>query len=71
MFLNKRMKRLRKSKNLTQKELATLAGVSQGFISSCEKGKQMPSLKTLDRIAKVLEVPPNKLIDGRKRRSPS
>lgn len=68
MFLYKRMKRLRKSKKLTQRELASLAEVSQGFISLCEQGKQTPSLRTLGRIAESLDIPPQQLIDSRKKR---
>lgn len=45
----------RKAKGLTQVELAKAVGVSQGLISTYEKGAHVPE-KTLVRIAEVLNV---------------
>lgn len=44
----------RKSKGMTQKELATLSGITQGDISKLENGSANPSIKTLQRLAKAM-----------------
>ena len=44
----------RMEQDLTQKELAEKSGVRQSNISRIEKGQAMPSLATLDKIAKAL-----------------
>ena len=41
----------RKDKNITQKELADLTGITQGDISKIENGNANPSLKTLKELA--------------------
>lgn len=44
----------RAAKNLTQKELAALTGITQSDISKLENGNGNPSLKTLERLAEGL-----------------
>ena len=44
----------RKSKGMTQKELASLSGITQGDISKLENGSANPSIKTLQRLAKAM-----------------
>ena len=46
----------RKNSGLTQKELADRAGMAQGDISKLEKGNGNPSLKTLQRLAKAMDM---------------
>ena len=41
----------RKYKNITQKELSDLTGITQGDISKIENGNANPSLKTLKKLA--------------------
>ena len=41
----------RKDKNITQKELSDLTGITQGDISKIENGNANPSLKTLKKFA--------------------
>lgn len=41
-------------RTLAAKELATLAGVSYSTVSDSIQGRKMPSVKTLEKIAKVL-----------------
>lgn len=41
----------RKSQNLTQKQLAELAGIDQGDISKLENGLRNPTVQLLKRIA--------------------
>ena len=45
---------LRKTKGLTQEELAHRATVNQTYLSDIERGKRNPSLLVLNRIAKAL-----------------
>ena len=48
-----RLKELRENKNLTQKEVAHLVGVSRTSINNYESGDQNPMLDTLVRMVKV------------------
>ncbi len=41
----------RSARNLTQKELAEIAGITQSDISKLENGNANPSLRTLERLA--------------------
>lgn len=68
MFISKIIiKDLRKNKNLTQKQLAQKAGLSQSTISDLEDGTKSPRLKTLDKIATALEIPTHELFITNKR----
>ncbi|MGB9826072.1 MAG: helix-turn-helix domain-containing protein [Desulfofundulus sp.] len=55
-MFSERLKEARKKKNLLQKELATLLGVSRTTVTSWENGTRVPEFETLRRIADVLEV---------------
>lgn len=50
------LKQLRKERELTQKQLADQAKISQQTISAIEKGKMDPSLKIVAAIAVVLGI---------------
>lgn len=50
-----RLKLKRVEKGLTQKELADMVGVGQGFISDYETGRYFPRKKVLDKLAQALE----------------
>ncbi|TNC25775.1 cupin domain-containing protein [Amycolatopsis alkalitolerans] len=52
-----RIRDYRVSRGLTVRELATRAGVSSGLISQVERGIADPSLETMRKIARVLEIP--------------
>ena len=47
---------LRKIRNLSQRQLAGRMGVPRTYISKIENGKAMPTLSSLDRLAKALQV---------------
>ncbi len=64
MLLGLKIRNLRKERKLTQRQLAKKAGISNTFLSDIERGRSNPSLKTLHRIAAVLEVEPYLLIAG-------
>lgn len=46
--------KLRLELDLTQEELARRAGVPQSVVARLESGRHLPSLRSLDRIAKKL-----------------
>jgi len=48
------LRKLRNEAGLTQRELATLAGVSQAHIAKIERGSVDPRLSTVNRILQVL-----------------
>ncbi|EFP61864.1 XRE family transcriptional regulator [Erysipelotrichaceae bacterium AF15-26LB] len=53
--MGKKINRLRVEKNLTQNELANMAGVHKNFICIIENGVQNPSLLSLYHIIRVLD----------------
>ncbi|RWK40098.1 helix-turn-helix transcriptional regulator [Mesorhizobium sp.] len=52
-----RLKALRNWRRLTQAELATTVGVSQGFLSDLESNRRKPSAQTSAMLAKALDIP--------------
>lgn len=55
--IGEKIKFLRKNKlNITQSELAELVGISKSFMSDIENQRTYPSVKTLDKLAKILDV---------------
>lgn len=52
----KRLKKIRKSKGLTQKELADKIGINKSYVSRYEKGEHLPSLVIFEWICQALEV---------------
>jgi transcriptional regulator with XRE-family HTH domain len=46
----------RKSSGLTQKQLADRTGIAQGDISKIENGNANPSLRTLKRLARAMDM---------------
>ena len=62
MDLSKNLKKYRKEKELTQKELAQKIGVSTITIQNYENNRREPNINTLKEIAKALGVPINDLL---------
>ncbi|MEO5949844.1 MAG: helix-turn-helix transcriptional regulator [Candidatus Saccharimonadales bacterium] len=50
------LSKMRKQLRYTQKEVADLAGLNPNYYAKVERGDGIPSLKTLRKIAKVLNV---------------
>ena len=57
-----RIKIARVQLGLAQTDAARKAGISSNYLSLIERGKKIPSLKTLSRLASVLEIPMASLI---------
>lgn len=53
----------RMKKNLSQEELALSAGLSRNSIWKIETGKVSPTIETLDKIARALEIDFSTLTD--------
>jgi len=56
-LLGARIKELRKSRKLSQEELAELIGVEPQHMSRIESGRSYPSLDRLEKISIALRVP--------------
>lgn len=50
------LKKIRTKKKISQGRIAKELGVSRGFISTIENGKTNPTLSTIAKIAKAIEV---------------
>jgi HTH-type transcriptional regulator, competence development regulator len=61
MAVGKRIKELRKIRNLTQKEFADRINVSPQVVSNWEREYTKPNSEDIERIAKNLEINPNYL----------
>ena len=57
------LKDLRKNKNLTQQQAASLIGVRQTAIAAWEKGSSLPKTQNLPKIAKTYGVTIYELLD--------
>ena len=62
IIFGKRLKAMRKGRKMTQEELADKLGLHNSYIGLLERGERIPSLLTLDRIAKYFGVKPADLI---------
>ncbi len=54
----------RKGANIKQYQLANKVGVTPVYMSQLENNKKLPSIKTLFKISKELNVDPDQLIQG-------
>lgn len=63
MNIGDKIKAKRREGGLTQSELADKVGISRNYISDLENGRYIPSVKTLSKIASVLGIDLNFLIE--------
>jgi transcriptional regulator with XRE-family HTH domain len=61
--VGERIRFLRKLRGFTQEALAEKAEISVTFIGLTERGKNIPSITTLDRIATALSVKLSEMLD--------
>ncbi|TYP49220.1 helix-turn-helix domain-containing protein [Thermosediminibacter litoriperuensis] len=54
--IGKRIRQIRLQRDLTQEELGERANLHYSYIGQVERGDKIPSLKTLSKIAKALNV---------------
>ena len=62
--IGENIKKVRKQKHMTQRELAEALGMRDAAISKYEKGIVTPPLETLKQLADVLQVPIAYLLSG-------
>ncbi len=65
-----RMRSVRTALKLTQAQVADQAGIDFSFYGQIERGKNIPSLKTLLAIARALNVEPAQLLPGKASNNP-
>lgn len=63
MSVGEQIKKCRNKIKISQKELGEKLGVSQAMIAQYESGKRLPKFETIQKIAKVLNVPANVLME--------
>jgi transcriptional regulator with XRE-family HTH domain len=56
------LREYRERSDISQEALALEAGIDRTFVSLLERGKRQPTLTTLFRLAKVLDVSPTTLV---------
>jgi transcriptional regulator with XRE-family HTH domain len=61
--MGRTLKRIRKSKGLSQYALAKAAGVSREYLRTLEAGKSDPTVGMLQRLADALGVPLTELLE--------
>ena len=64
MLTGEKIKKTRKQKKMTQKQLGELCGIADSNIRKYENGKQNPKFETLAKIAKALDVSIIELLDN-------
>lgn len=57
MILSERLRAIREQKRLSQGQIEKRTGLKRCYISRIENGHTIPSLATLERMARALEVP--------------
>ncbi len=62
-IIQENIRKFRKQQNLTQEKLSELCGISTDYLSEIERGKKIPSLKRLIKIAETLNVPMGKFFE--------
>ena len=57
MPIGKKLKKIRESKNLSQGDIEKRTGLLRCYTSRVENGYTIPSVETLEKYARALEVP--------------
>ncbi|MGI8668963.1 MAG: helix-turn-helix domain-containing protein [Aridibacter sp.] len=56
-LFGKRLRKIRRSRDLTQESLAEILGISVEFISNMERGVNAPSFETIEKLAQAFDLP--------------
>jgi transcriptional regulator with XRE-family HTH domain len=59
--IGRNIRRSRVVQDMTQKEMAAMLGISQGYVSRVERGKKTPSIHKLELFSQALNVPVSEL----------
>jgi len=57
MLIGDRIRAIREAKNLSQHDVEERSGLKRSYISRVENGHTVPSVETLEKFARALEVP--------------
>jgi transcriptional regulator with XRE-family HTH domain len=71
MPIGERLRQLREEKCFSQSDLEKASGLLRSYISRVEHGRIVPSLETLERLAKALNVPLYRLFCSEKVTAPT
>ena len=63
-LFGKRVRELRKEKNLTQEQLAELIGIDPRNIIKIENAQTFPRIQTLEKLLQVFEISPNEIFNS-------
>ena len=63
MKLGEKIKQLRKSKGISQEDLASMLKINRNYLSRIETGKSEPTSSVLKQIAEIFSVDLNSLLD--------
>lgn len=58
-----RIRKLRKSQGFSQEELGRIAGLHRTYIGMIERGEKNITLLNIEKLAKALKVPSQKLVN--------
>lgn len=58
----KKLREARLKKKLSQGDMAKILGVHRTYISGLERGRRNPSLLTIQKVAKALNISPKELL---------
>ena len=61
--VSERIQKLRQERRMSQMDLALEAGISQGFLAMIETGRKVPTIMTIFKLAKALNVRPSALME--------
>ena len=62
--ISKRLKEYRKEHDLSQEQFAEKAGISLPLLSELERGIANPTLQTLEKIARAMDLPVAEMLDA-------
>lgn len=63
MKLGEKIKQLRKSKGISQEELASMLKINRNYLSRIETGKSEPTSSILKNVAEIFSIDLNSLLD--------
>src|SRR5579859_8233758 len=66
MLVGQRLREIREAKNLSQGDIEKRSGLLRPYISRIENGHTVPSLGTIEKFSRALEVPTYQLFIGAK-----
>jgi transcriptional regulator with XRE-family HTH domain len=64
MIIGDRLRTLRETKNLSQGDIEQRSGLLRCYVSRVENGHTVPSVETLEKMARALEVPLHQIFYG-------